>query len=401
MAELAIQMKQRVPLKRHNGDVYFYDGGIYHRLSQSDLEAKIYTVLRNEIDSVSSPALIKGIAQFLWVDEQLDDTPIEHPALLCLKNGVLDMSCGRLLEHSPMLFFTSALNVSLSDLTPEGAPAFENFLCQVTGGDPVLRQRRLEVMGYLFVPGSGVKAKAFISIHGVGNSGKSVFDNLIADFFSDNAVSHLDIFRMGDRFSTSALVDKRLNISMDLPSGRFSEAAVGKIKMLTDGDGTVVERKYSDPMAYRGGRKLVFGSNHPIQLMTPDPSFHGRMSVLPFRYAIPKEHQNKRLLDQLRQEKSAILKLALNAYALLVQNNFIFAGGALEPVQTSHPLAVVSLGTLMMDFVGNFCKRTAPTVFMATEELRRGFGTFYLGKTGNVYPGDPASFLRLFHKLVP
>ena len=101
-----------------------------------------------------------------------------------------------------------------------------------------------------------------------------------------------------------------------------------------------------EPITYYCGCKLVFGSNYPIQLTQADDALDNRMLVLPFQYAIPREHQNKALLAQLQGEKPEILKLALDAYMNLKRNNFVFTGGVLGPVPTTLPAAMVPQGNL-------------------------------------------------------
>lgn len=398
-AELATIMKERVYLKRFRGEIHLFNGAVYRKLSSEELNAKVYTVLKNEIEGMGSPYLLKGVSSFLKADESLDDVPVQNPMLLCLRNGVLDLRQWTLFPHSPEYFFTSCLNVDFSDSAPVDAPVFEQFLQRVTGGNPVLRQRMLETLGLLLT--TDMNAKVFVFIQGVADSGKSVFGQVITDFFNPEDISCVDIFRMGDRFTTHTLVDKRLNISMDLPSTRLHESAVGVVKMLTGNDGVAAEKKFGDTIVYNCGCKLVYGSNYPIQLGRVDQAFENRMLLIPFQYPIPKEQQNKCLFAQMRLEKAAILRLALEAYLGLVRNNYIFTGGNLGAVQVAHPSAVVPLENIMERFISSCCVQTMQEVFTTTEELYNCFRRFYLREVGSTFNGDSAAFSRLFHRLAP
>ena len=80
---------------------------------------------------------------------------------------------------------------------------------------------------------------------------------------NQEAVSYLDIYRFRDKFATSALRGKRLNISMDLPRVQLKREAIGVIKMLTGDDVITVEEKFHNPEAYKTTAKPVFGSNFP------------------------------------------------------------------------------------------------------------------------------------------
>ena len=169
-----------------------------------------------------------------------------------------------------------------------------------------------------------MSGKSFFLLQGVGDSGKSVLGNLISNMFNREALAHLDIYRFKDKFSTSALRGKRLNICMDLPRTRISREAIGVIKMLTGDDTITIEQKFKFSESYKPTCKLLFGSNFPLMPADNDPAFRTRLVVLPFQYQIPKEQQDKHLLEKLLEERSAIAVKALDAYLRLRARNYQF-----------------------------------------------------------------------------
>lgn len=110
--------------------------------------------------------------------------------------------------------------------------------------------------------------------------------NLIADLFNPEAVSHLDIFRLGGRFDLSALRRVRVNISMDLANGCLNRQAISAIKAITGDDGIPLEGKFKDVEFGKVQCKLLFGSNHRLSLAENDDAFLNRLVVIPFQYAI-------------------------------------------------------------------------------------------------------------------
>lgn len=122
-----------------------------------------------------------------------------------------------------------------------------------------------------------MSAKSFFLLQGVGDSGKSVLGNLISSMFNPEALAHLDIYRFKEKFSTSALIDKRLNICMDLPRARISREAIGVIKMLTGDDTITIEQKFRPSESYKPTCKLLFGSNFPLMPADNDPAFCSRL----------------------------------------------------------------------------------------------------------------------------
>lgn len=210
----------------------------------------------------------------------------EGPDRVLFLNGVYNLQNHAFTPMAPYDFFTSYLPF---EYRPELEiyPYFEWFIASVSGGDAAVQQLIWEVLGYIL--SFDMTAKAFFVLQGVGDSGKSVFGNLVSSFFNPEALAHLDIYRFKDRFSTSALRGKRLNICMDLPRAKISREAIGTIKMLTGDDTITIEEKFRQSESYKPTCKLLFGSNFPLMPADNDPAFRARLITIPFRYAVPKE----------------------------------------------------------------------------------------------------------------
>lgn len=196
-------------------------------------------------------------------------------------------------------------------------------MAQISGGDPILTKRVWQMVGYALVPDN--RGKRFIVLQGEGDSGKSVFANLLASFFEPSAVSHVGIHK-GNRFSIAALADRRLNIASEMPRAVLGEQNIAVMKAITGGDTVSIEEKYKAPRSAKISCKLVFSSNHEIVLPAGDEAFARRMLLIPFRYSIPKAHQDPHLLDRLLDERAGILYRAILEYRELCQHNYIFAG---------------------------------------------------------------------------
>lgn len=323
--ELARRIVATVPLRSYAATIYRFDGCIYRPLGDQELKTLILEVLKPQIALLGNPQAIKSVAEFLLAMSEIQAEPYQGGRYLCLKNGVLDLTNNRVMSHTPAQFFLNYLDV---DYSPQeisrGCPTFHKFLQDITFGDEVQKQRILEMIGSLLIP--DMSAKVFFHLKGVGDSGKSVLGNLISSFFNAEAVSNIDIFRFGDRFSNSLLVGKRLNCSMDLPFGKVPMAAVAAIKQLTGGDAITVEQKYKQAFSYRAQCKLLFGSNNDLSLTEPDDAFFRREVSIVFRNAIDKSRQDQDLLQKLQQERPAIMQEALTAYRWLRGRNYQFSG---------------------------------------------------------------------------
>lgn len=231
----------RVVLRRSSGYLYIYNGIIYKKLTDEETKSIILEYLQEEIKLQGHSSILNGILTFVKAEPDIESEPFISTEYICFRNGVLDMDRKMLMPHTKRLFFTSYIDAAYSTANT-ATPTFDAFLYSIADGNPVLIERIWQTIGYILVPDNN--AKRFVLLCGVGNSGKSVFGNLMSSLFNAEAVSYVDIFRLGDKFSSSPIVGKRLNISMDLPNSKLNYQAVSTIKMLTGSDQINIEAKF-------------------------------------------------------------------------------------------------------------------------------------------------------------
>lgn len=319
--ELAEIFIAKTGVCQYNGELYLYNSGIYHKLSNQELLEKIQLHLTMELAVRGHASQLQAIKTLLQSNPYIAVAPETTAGYLCLENGVLNLDTFEMIQHTPSLFFTWKLNANFL-YQPPAHPNFDRFLLQVTGGDFELIQRFWEAVGYIFAPDNN--AKKFVLLEGVSNSGKSVLAELISRYYDESVRANLDFNRLGARFDASVLVGKAINISSDLPSGPLNEAAVAIVKLITGRDPITVERKYHDAMTYYYNGSLVFATNSRLTLTREDPAFDERVLLLPFRFAVPKEQQDPCLVDRLWAERDGIASQALLAYRRVRSQGYQF-----------------------------------------------------------------------------
>lgn len=127
-------------------------------------------------------------------------------------------------------------------------------------------------------------------------------------------VASLSVHQFGERFALSALADHSINISMDLPNGIFDSRSVAVIKQIAGGDSLSIEAKNRQPHSDHIRCKLLFGTNHSIELKVRDEAFSQRILLVPFCFPFPAAQQDFDLLDKLKQENGGVIYCALAAY---------------------------------------------------------------------------------------
>lgn len=305
--------------------LYRYTGTYYEPCSQQQAERLIVDVCRTEIATVGASRLPKDVYAFLLMEPDISiDEENMTERFLAFYNGLLDMSTGNLLPHSPQYFTTYCLNCHL--LTPDipaTCPVFECFLNDITGGDRSMATRIWEIIGYCLTP--DILGKVMFVFQGVPNSGKSLLSDLISSFFPPDKVSALDIHALKQQFAMSELEGKAICISADLPNAPLDATSVSNIKKLTGRDVVSADKKYSARKQFKFFGKIIAVTNYPLLTTRRDDAFQERVVAVPFLYSVAPEKRVD-LLPELLSERSAIAKKALSAYFELRKRHYRFAG---------------------------------------------------------------------------
>lgn len=343
---------------------------VFQPVSDQELRSIIFPVVEPALAAGKNAKLIGNIIELLRDCPYTKvDRTTENPDRVFFINGVYDLARHELQPPEPTDFVTSYLPFEYNAENIM-CPEFDRFLLGLSGGNGTIIALIWEMIGYLL--SSDMSAKAFFVLQGVGDSGKSVLGNLISSMFNPESLAHLDIYRFKDKFSTSALRGKRLNVCMDLPRAQISREAIGVIKMLTGDDTITIEQKFKSSESYKPTCKLLFGSNFPLMPADNDPAFRARLVVIPFQYPIPKEKQDKHLLEKLLAERSAIAVKALDAYLRLKARNYRF-------IQVQGNMCMVTgyiaAPDIMEAFLSECCEFSAEA-YTFTADLQETYNRF-------------------------
>lgn len=309
------------------GAIYRYNGRFYAMLSEDTAHRIIFEKYRKEICYASPAAIIRNVVTLLRysIEKSLDEFPVNEN-LIIFENGTLEVDTGHFRKNSPDDFANSALGISY-DPDRWKMPYTQHFLDTIADGDNDLYELMLQVIGYIL--SNDIRAKSFFYLEGVGDAGKSRFCDLIASFFpvsGPNKVARIALQDLGGKFALGNLVNTKLNISEDLPDNPLSPTTVSRIKMLSDSNRLEAEAKYVQPFSFKPMCKLLFASNHPLRIKEYDAAFINRVVYIPFLKAIPKEKQDKNILEKMQKELPALFNHAFQAYRRLVANGYEWAG---------------------------------------------------------------------------
>lgn len=235
--------------------------------------------------------------------------------ILIVKNGVVDLRTGELLDFSPDYYSTQAV-VDINYNPKAGDPTrFLQFLDEIFAGDKELVEYLLRFLGYCLT--GEVKESKFLICYGSGANGKSVLFNLIRDvmgMYSDSmAPSGILKKRNSDGPNSSVMKirDTRMVTIDELQ--KYDELDTGLVKNITGGasEKINVREMYGRAQSFEFAFKLILNTNFLPRLNWMDNAMNRRVVVIPFDVVFTDEKQDRSLPYKLQKEKEQILNLLI------------------------------------------------------------------------------------------
>jgi len=294
-----------------NSWVYDKIKGTYSDDAIPLVKAELMLLLGNEFKKTYSEETIYQLKIKTYVNRENVEPPEQ---LFPCANGLLDINIRELRPHTPSYFFT---NRSETIYNPNAvAPKFLQFLEEVECPKMDTIQ---EFCGYLML--NSPRFKKAIFLYGPTDSGKTTFSNAIFNVIGHENTCSIPIQSLDRRFQEQRLYQKRANVVGDLGSEAFKN--VSMFKRTTGGDIIEAEVKGANKTI-----KFVWTGKHWFDANDlPDPkgdadtdAFYNRLILAAFSKQIPKDQQNKKLPDELIEERSGILNWMLDGLDRLEEN---------------------------------------------------------------------------------
>lgn len=299
-------------LGEKNDEVYNYEDGIYVQKGVAVIKEETEQILEETSSTVSTNEIINKIKRMTRIDrEEFDKTPKN---LICLNNGIYNIKTDEFIQHSAKHKFLAKIKTNfVKDAT---CPNIMKVLKELVDNDTLLVLQ--ELAGYCLLRSNKYK-KAFI-IEGPGDSGKTTFLKLLEAMIGINniAVSSLQ-YLCDDKNGTATLYGKLCNFYDDLSFTSIRNP--GKLKLLTGNFYVPAEKKYHDQFQFLNDATLCFTCNKIPDVKNADGAYYGRFILCLFHNIIPKEKQDRDLLDKLLCEMPGFLNWALEGLKRLEQQN--------------------------------------------------------------------------------
>jgi P4 family phage/plasmid primase-like protien len=305
---------------------YVYDGGVYKLYSDDMFRGLIrHLIAEYDIELVKMRTLNETL-QLL----QTSLRTVPHSALnkdesiINFKNGLLHVGGDSLTlsEHTPDVLSTIQIPCNWTGEAAE-TPVFDAYLHTLTNGDKGTQKLLLEFIGACFSNIRGWRLKKSLFMVGEGDTGKSQLKGLVERLLGKDNFIGTDLNQIEARFGTGTIYGTRLAGSSDMSFMTVKELKT--FKMLTGGDSVFAEFKGMQGFEFTYGGLLWFCMNQLPKFGGDDGKWvYDRIMVVNCPNVIPKDKQDKELLDKMYRERQGIIYKAVKALQQVIRNGYRF-----------------------------------------------------------------------------
>lgn len=306
--------------------IFWYSDGVYKNISDDMLKGFIKNFITFFNINLYKSSIVNEVYKDLMTDLKFvsQDMLNSNENIINFKNGIYDISKKKLLPHTPSIFSTIQIPCNWNDSSNISAPTFEAFINRLTNGNEGTKILLLQFIGACISNIKGYRFKKALFMVGDGDTGKSQLKSLTERLLGKGNYTGIDLTELEERFGTSMLYNKRLAGSSDMSFISIKE--LKQFKKLTGGDSIFTEFKgYTGfDQVYNG---LLWFCCNKLPKFSGDNGLwvYDRIIIIKCKNVIPKNEQDKHLLDKMYEERESIVKLALNELQKAIDNNFEFS----------------------------------------------------------------------------
>lgn len=289
---IAEEYRDRLAYNNENGTWYRYEAeskGVWAPETDEYIEAIVVGILRGKgIRGWCARSYVTNTLKSMR-DTLIERKWLEKPAneFLPFENGVLEVSTGKLLPHSPGYRFTWSLPRHHNPLDSDWLK-ISDWMDTATGKNQQLKNVLL-AFAAATLKGMGHLQK-FLHLIGIGGSGKGTYMKLLVNLIGVENTHPTTLEEWcGNRFETAQAYRKRLVIFPDEDKGT---KGLSRFKQLTGGDLLRAEEKMKKPFKFKFDGMVALASNFPIFSGDSSSGMSRRTISVPFNAVIA---QTKRI----------------------------------------------------------------------------------------------------------
>ncbi len=321
----------RYILVRDNGKQgllkYVYEDGCYRLYSNYMLMGVIKQYIADYDEELVKMSKVTEVLQHITTDlnyvsqDELD----ANETLINFRNGLLRVTDTdlTLIPHTPSVYSTIQIPCEWMG-KPEPTPVFDAYLRTLTNKDAAIGRLLLEFIGVCVSNIKGWRLKKALFLVGDGDTGKSQLKSLVERLLGKGNFIGIDLKEIEARFGTGAIYGTRLAGSSDMSFLSVDELKT--FKKITGGDSLYAEFKGQQAFEFTDNGLLWFCMNRLPKFGGDNGQWvYDRIMVVRCPNIIPREKQDKQLLDKMYAERDGIVYKAIRALQTVIRNGYRFS----------------------------------------------------------------------------
>lgn len=305
--------------------IYWYIDGVYVNINDEMFKGYIKSYIISYNNTLYKSSIVNEVYNNLITDinfisqEELNN----NEDIINFRNGLYNIKSKELIPHTPNIITTIQIPCDWNESEEINAPIFLSYIDKLTNGDNGKKSLLLQFMGACFSSIKGYRFKKALFLVGDGDTGKSQLKSLTEKILGKGNYTSVDLKELEDRFGTSMIYNKRLSGSSDMSFVSVKE--LKQFKKITGGDSIFTEFKGMQgfDQIYNG---LLWFCCNKLPKFSGDNGLwvYNRIIVIRCNNVIPKNQQDKYLLDKMFNERESIVKLAIKELELAIDNSYEF-----------------------------------------------------------------------------
>jgi putative DNA primase/helicase len=293
------------PHRAHGlGEWRRYEAGSWPTISETSVKAEISAIIEAAKPEGVKPtaSILSSVTELTRIKVYVPDERWDaDPDVLVCRNGALRLSTGKLLDHRPGHYATSALPY---EFDPGAVPAYFRLFLKNTL--PAAASFLQEFAGYALT--TGMAHELAVWLYGPPGSGKSTLLAGLQAMLGHRAgiLGLADLER--SRFTLADLPGKTLVVASEQPSAFL--ASTNTLNAIISGEPLQVERKYRDPFTVIPRAKVCWAMNELPRVADANSGLFRRVKVVAFP-ELPEEERDPEVKRRIAQEGAGILNWAL------------------------------------------------------------------------------------------
>jgi putative DNA primase/helicase len=289
-----------------------YEDGVWPAVSETSVKGEISSIIE-----AAKPEGVKPTASILASVTELtrikvfvpDERWDADPDILVCKNGALRISTGKLAEHRPGHYATSAVPY---EYDPNARAVIWDYFIRNTV--PAAANFLQEFAGYALT--TEMTHELAVWLFGPPGSGKSTFIAGLAAMLGHRSgiLGLADLER--SRFTLADLPGKTLVVASEQPSSYL--ASTNTLNAIISGEPLQVERKYHDPFTVIPRAKVCWAMNELPRVADANSGLFRRVKVVAFP-TLAENERDPKIKRHIETEGAGILNWALEGLHRLTQ----------------------------------------------------------------------------------